>query len=192
MKKRFLTILSVFTLLILSACNNGEIKDARNWPVPDFTYTDQNNESFGLSDLDGKVWVADFIWTNCPDICMPMTFNMAKLQKMAKEEKIDNIEFVSFSIEPDVDTPEVLKEYSKANNADLTNWHFLTGYSQKEIEEFAVEHFKTLVQKAEGSDYVVHQSYFFLVNQEGKIQKIYSGFEDVPYEEIIDDIKTLQ
>ncbi|MED3553505.1 SCO family protein [Cytobacillus praedii] len=192
MKMRLLIIISVLTVILLSACSNGELKDARNWPVPDFTFTDQNNKSFGLSDLKDKVWIADFIYTACPDICQPMTFNMSKLQEMAKKEKIDNIEFVSFSVDPTVDKPEVLAEYSKLFNADLKKWHFLTGYEQKEIEAFAMEHFKTIVQKPANDDYVIHQSYFYLVNKEGKIQKLYSGDKEVPFEEIIDDIKTLQ
>lgn len=192
MKIRILTIISILTLLLLSACGKGEIKDAKNWPVPDFTFTDQNNKSFGLADLKGKVWVADFIYTACPDICQPMTFNMSKLQEMAKKEEIDNIEFVSFSVDPSVDKPEVLAEYSKLFNADLKNWHFLTGYAQKDIEAFAMENFKTIVQKPENSDTVIHQSYFYLVNQEGKILKLYSGDKEVPFEDIIDDIKTLQ
>jgi protein SCO1 len=192
MKIRILSIISILTLLVLSACGKGEIKDAKNWPVPDFTYTNQNNETFGLADLKGKVWIADFIYTACPDICPPMSFNMSKLQEMAKKEKIDNIEFVSFSIDPAVDKPEVLTEYSKLFNADLKNWHFLTGYEQKDIEAFAMEHFKTIVQKPSGEDYVMHQPYFYLINQEGKIQKLYNGNEEVPFEEIIDDIKTLQ
>lgn len=178
-------------MLLLSACGKGEIKDAKNWPVPEFTFTDQNNKSFGLADLKGKVWVADFIYTACPDICQPMTFNMSKLQDMAKKEEIDNIEFVSFSIDPTVDKPEVLSDYSKLFNADLKNWHFLTGYEQKDIEAFA-KGFKTIAQKPENSDIVIHQSYFYLVNQEGKIQKLYSGDKEVPFEEIIEDIKTLQ
>lgn len=191
MKIRILTIISIFTVLLLSACGKGEIKDAKNWPVPEFTFTDQNNKSFGLADLKGKVWVADFIYTACPDICQPMTFNMSKLQDMAKKEEIDNIEFVSFSIDPTVDKPEVLSDYSKLFNADLKNWHFLTGYEQKDIEAFA-KGFKTIAQKPENSDIVIHQSYFYLVNQEGKIQKLYSGDKEVPFEEIIEDIKTLQ
>ncbi|MEH7523640.1 SCO family protein, partial [Bacillus sp. JJ1503] len=80
MKTRVMTIIiSILTIFLLSACGNSEIKDAKNWPVADFTFTDQNNKSLGLSDLNGKVWVADFIYTNCPDVCLPMTFNMAKL-----------------------------------------------------------------------------------------------------------------
>lgn len=193
MKYKFLTmIIIVFTLMVMTACGKGEIKDAKNWPVADFTFTDQNQQSIGLSDLKGKVWVADFIYTNCPDICLPMTFNMAKLQKLTKEEKIENIQFVSFSVDPEVDTPEVLTKYSSNFDIDYSNWHFLTGYKQEEIEKFAMSNFKTIVKKPQNDPNVIHQSYFYLVNQEGKIMKVYSGLEDIPYEEIISDIKTLQ
>ncbi|WNS73903.1 SCO family protein [Bacillus sp. DTU_2020_1000418_1_SI_GHA_SEK_038] len=193
MKFRFMTIiLSILTVLILSACGQSEIKDAKNWPVADFTFTDQNNKSLGLSDLKGKVWVADFIYTNCPDVCLPMTFNMAKLQDLAKKEEIENIEFVSFSIDPEIDSPEVLTAYAGHFDVDFNNWHFLTGYKQEEIEKFAMDNFKTLVKKPENDPNVIHQTYFYLVNGEGKIMKLYSGLDDIPFEEIINDIKTLQ
>lgn len=192
MKSRIFTIISIFTVLILSACGQGEIKDAKNWPIEDFTFTNHEDKSLGLSDLKGKVWVADFIFTNCTTICIPMTSNMVKLQKMAKDENIKNIEFVSFSVDPNVDTPKVLTEYGKQYNADMKNWHFLTGYSQEEIEKFALKNFKALVKKPKTDDQVIHQTYFYLVNQEGKIMKYYSGVAEIPFDEIIKDIKTLQ
>lgn len=65
---------------------------------------------------------------------------------MAKKEKLD-VEFVSFSVDPEIDKPEMLKQYASKFHADLSNWHFLTGYSQKEIEAFAQKNFKTIVQK---------------------------------------------
>src|SRR5690606_10341973 len=102
------------------------------------------------------------------------------------------IEFVSFSVDPTVDTPEVLTEYGKQFEADFSNWHFLTGYSQKEIETFAMDHFKTIVKKPENNPDVIHQSYFYLVDQEGKIQQLYSGLEDIPFDQIISDMKVLQ
>ena len=127
MKLRSLTILMVAAILLLSACGSSGIKDAKNWPVADFAYTDQNGESFGLQDLKGKVWVADFIFTNCDDVCLPMTANMKKLQEEVEKEGIENIQFVSFSVDPTVDTPEILTEYGKQFSADFNNWHFLTG-----------------------------------------------------------------
>ncbi|MBS4190912.1 SCO family protein [Bacillus sp. FJAT-49705] len=192
MKFRIITIITILTVFVLSACGKSEIQDAKNWPIADFTYTDNNNETFGLADLKGKVWVADFIYTNCPTVCLPMTFNMAKLQELAKKEKIENIEFVSFSVDPALDSPEVLTKYAKEFNVDFKNWHFLTGYKQEEIEKFAMDNFKTIVKKPENDPDVIHQTYFYLVNQEGKIMKMYSGDKETPYDEIIKDIKTLQ
>ncbi|WP_409973602.1 SCO family protein [Bacillus sp. Bva_UNVM-123] len=192
MKLRMFAIITIFTMLLLSACGKGEIKDAKNWPIQDFTFMNQENKSFGLSDLKGKVWVADFIFTNCEDVCMPMTANMVKLQEMVKKEKIKNIEFVSFSVDPTVDTPEVLTDYGNQYHADMSNWRFLTGYKQEEIENFAMKNFKTLVKKPKTGDQVIHQTYFYLVNQEGKIMKFYPGLADIPFDEIMKDIKTLQ
>ncbi|WP_044748358.1 SCO family protein [Bacillus alveayuensis] len=189
MKKWRITLL-VFSFILLSACGN-KIPDAKNWPIADFTFTDQNGQPFGLEDLKGKVWVADFIFTNCETVCPPMTAHMAKLQDMAKEEGL-NVEFVSFSVDPENDKPEILKQYVEKFDADLSNWHLLTGYSQEEIETFAQENFKAIVKKPQQGDQVIHGTDFYLVDKEGKIVKYYSGVTDTPYEEILKHIKALQ
>lgn len=193
MRKRvFAIIVSVFMLLVLSACGQSGIKDALNWELADFKYTNQDNQEIGLKDLEGKVWVADFIFTNCEDVCMPMTANMKKLQDLAKKEGIKNIEFVSFSVDPKVDTPEVLKEFASTYNADFTNWHFLTGYSQEEIEKYAMEYFKAIVKKPQTGDQVIHGTDFYLVDQNGTVMKYYTGLNEIPLDEIMNDIKALQ
>ncbi|MGJ7921802.1 SCO family protein [Neobacillus sp. LXY-4] len=179
-------------LVTLSACGQNEIKNAKNWPVQDFTYTDQNGKPFGLSDLKGKVWVSDFIFTTCADVCMPMTANMSKLQKMLKDEGIKDVELVSFSVDPTVDNPEQLKMFADNFEADFSNWHFLTGYSQEEIEKKALKDFKAVVKKPVNEDQVIHGIDFYLIDQEGKIVKYYDGLNEIPYKEIIRDIKTLQ
>ena len=184
-------LLVVIVMFILSACGQG-IKDAKNWPVGDFTYTNQNGKPFGLRDLEGKVWVTNFIFTNCDDVCLPMTANMKKLQDLAAEEGIKNIEFVSFSVDPAVDSPEVLTDFGKSFNADFKNWHFLTGFEQTEIEKFALTDFKTLVKKPESGDQVIHGTDFYLISGEGKIMKYYTGLAEIPLDEIIRDIKSIQ
>lgn len=179
-------------ILLLSACGNSGINDPLNWQLDDFTFTNQDGEEFGKEDLKGKVWVSDFIFTACTTSCPTLTFNMTKLQKMAEEEGIENVEFVSFSIDPEVDTPEVLKEYGNGFGVDYRNFHFLTGYDQRFIEDFARENFKALVNKPDNQDQVIHQNYFYLVNQEGVIMQYYSGASEVPYADIINDMKALQ
>ncbi|BBP90159.1 hypothetical protein BsIDN1_37770 [Bacillus safensis] len=80
----------------------------------------------------------------------------------------------------------------KAYPLSFKNWDFLTGYSQSEIEKFAMKKsFKTIVKKPEDEDQVIHQSLFFLVNQDGKVMKNYDGVQNTPYDDIIKDIKTL-
>jgi len=177
---------------VLSGCGENKIKNPLNWSVPDFNYQNQNGEEFGLKDLEGKVWLADFIFTNCDDVCWPMTANMKKLQDKAEEEGIENIQFVSFSVDPAIDTPEVLIEFADKFQVDYSNWHFLTGYSQEEIEQFALENFNEIVVKPESGDQVVHGTSFYLVDQEGYIMKRYTGLNEIPMEEIIRDIQTLQ
>jgi len=192
MGRKGYAILLVLFLMLLSACGQNEIPNAKNWPVKDFTYTDQNEKPFGLSDLKGKVWVSDFIFTSCADVCYPMTFNMAKLQKMLKDEGIKDVELVSFSVDPTVDTPERLKMFAENFEADFSNWHFLTGYTQEEIEQKALKDFKAVVKKPQNEDQVIHGIDFYLMDQDGNIVKYYDGLDEIPYKEIIKDIKTLQ
>lgn len=191
-RKRYGLILVLLLSVILTSCGQKEIKNAKNWPLQDFTYTDQDGKTFGLSDLEGKVWVSDFIFTTCVDVCMPMTANMAKLQTKLKDEGIKNVELVSFSVDPAVDNPDQLKMFSKNFNADLKNWHFLTGYKQEEIEQFALKNYKTIVKKPVNEDQVIHGTDFYLVDKNGTIVKYYNGLEESSFKEIINDIKTLQ
>lgn len=191
-KKASAFVILIILSIILSACGQNEIENAKNWPVNDFTYTDQNGKSFGLSDLKGKVWVSDFIFTSCADVCLPMTANMAKLQKMLKDEGIKDVELVSFSVDPTVDTPDRLKLFADNFEADYSNWHFLTGYTQEEIEQKALKDFKAVVKKPENEDQVIHGIDFYLMDQDGKIVMYYDGLEENTYKQIIKDIKTLQ
>lgn len=192
MKWKPVFLFIIISILLLSACGQKEIKNAKNWPVNDFTYTDQNNKPFGLKDLKGKIWISDFIFTRCTDICPPMTANMAKLQQMVKNQGLKNVEFVSFSVDPTVDSPDSLSKFAAKFGADTKSWTFLTGYSQKSIENFALKNFKAWVKKPKEGDQVIHGSDFYLIGQDGKIKKTYSGYKNVPFDEIINDIKTLQ
>jgi protein SCO1/2 len=184
LKKTFyLGFLALF--LVLSACSSEKKGD----PIEDFTFADQDGKPFGLKDLEGKVWVADFVFTNCTTVCPPMTMNMSELQKMVKEENLEDVHFVSFSVDPEVDTPEALKQYGQSFGADFSSWHFLTGYSQKEIENWVPKNFKTVVKKPRDDDQVVHGTRFYLVNKHGEIIADYPGDKDVPFKQIVKDIK---
>ncbi|WP_369899842.1 SCO family protein [Bacillus manliponensis] len=192
--KRFrktIGLLTIFCLMVLAGCNQEvKLRGSLDMDLEDFSYINQNGEKFGKKDLKGKVWVSDFIFTNCTTVCSPMTANMAKLQKMAKDEGLD-VEFVSFSVDPEVDSPEVLKTFVERFTDDTSNWNLLTGYSLEHIKGFAKDNFKTLVDKPEGQDQVMHGTKFYLIDQKGLIVKEYSGLSNPPYEEILRDIERL-
>ncbi|WP_283152964.1 SCO family protein [Guptibacillus hwajinpoensis] len=190
MKNRLLLVTVITLLVILAACGK-DVPDDLDWEVQDFTYTDHTKSEFGLNDLEGKVWIADFIFTNCETVCPPMTANMSQLQDKLNQADV-NVELVSFSVDPERDTPEQLVTFSEKFDADLSNWHFLTGYNEEEIKGFAENSFKTAVDADPSSDQFIHGTNFYLVNKEGIAVKKYSGYSNVPFEEIVDDVKALQ
>ncbi|MBO8162873.1 MAG: SCO family protein [Brevibacillus sp.] len=181
---------AALALLLTGVFSTGTATPKLGWKVSDFTFVDQEGQPFGLSNLKGDIWLADFIFTNCNTVCPPMTANMADLQRQLAKEGIQ-VQIVSFSVDPAKDTPDVLKEFGRAFDADLSRWHFLTGYSLDEIQKLALESFKTSVQPAADSDQVVHGTSFYLVDQAGYVAYRYDGLNP-PYETIINDIKTLR
>lgn len=185
-----LAVVMLAVTMIISACGKPQLANALNWNLDSFTYTNQEDKEFGTKDLTNKVWIANFIFTNCETVCPPITAHMAKLQRMMKKENVP-VEFVSFSIDPENDTPEALKSFAQQFTEDFSNWTFLTGYSQETIEKQAKTQFHELVQKTDASTQVTHGTHLFLVDKDGKIMKSYSGFANVPYKEIVQDAKTL-
>lgn len=183
-----LVFLSLVGILLLTAC--GRPPTTLKWPVEEFAFTNQEGQPFGLADLEGKVWVADFVFTNCVTVCLPMTTNMLSLQEKARDEGVD-ITLVSFTVDPDRDSPEVLRAYGESYEVDFNNWHFVTGYTSDEIKQFSEKSFKSLVIQESNSDQVSHGTAFFLVNDEGVIVQRYEGSFDAPIDQMISDAKAL-
>ncbi|OYD07447.1 SCO family protein [Paludifilum halophilum] len=163
--------------------------------LPAFTYTDQEGERFGSEDLRGKVWLADIIFTRCPDICSPMTANMARLQRRLAEEGLD-VQMVSFSVDPIHDRPEVLKRYGRNLKVDFSNWTFLTHHSEPEMHQFLKSAFQTPIEKntPESVDdelTIDHSAQIFLIDASGKIAGSYNGLRP-DFEQVIRDVASLQ
>ncbi len=153
--------------------------------VPDFSLTNQQGKPLALSDMMGKIWVADFIFTNCPTICPAMTAEMARLQS---EFVAEPVYFVSFSVDPARDTSEVLSRYAKEYGADDRRWHFLTG-EKEGIYELAKDGF-SLAAGHKGSE-ILHSTRFVLVASDGQIYGHYDSRSQPAMLRLRRDIKTL-
>lgn len=177
---------------LLASCGSYKFEPELDIQVEDFTQTNQNNEEVTLDTLKGKPWLAMFIFTNCNSICPPMTYNMAEVQQALIDNKVEDYNIVAFSIDPAVDTPEVLTKYLSAYTvADASKWQLLTGYEQEYIEQFARKSFNSHVKNDPNTDQVIHMASFYLVNTDGIVVKDYNGTTDVPVETIVADIKAL-
>ena len=153
--------------------------------VPNFSLTDQQGKPLALSDMIGKIWVADFIFTNCPTICPAMTSEMARLQS---EFVAEPVYFVSFSVDPERDTSKVLSRYAKEYGADDRRWHFLTG-EKEGIYELAKDGF-SLAAGHKGSE-ILHSTRFVLVTSDGQIYGHYDSRSGPAMLRLRRDIKAL-
>jgi protein SCO1/2 len=163
---------------------------AAGWEVNSFDYINQDGEAFGSNDLKGQYWIANMIFASCPTVCLTMTPNMVSLQEEVNRENI-NLQFISFTVDPDFDGPEGLKKYGQAYGVDFNNFNFLTGYSAEEIAKFAEQSFKSLVQEIPDSNDIMHNVNFFLVDGDGTVVRIYGGTTDFNAKDIIKDLKSI-
>lgn len=152
--------------------------------IKDFILTDSNGNDFGLKHLKDKVWIADFMFTTCGDICPIMTKNMSSLFRSFDLEK--DIEFVSITVNPENDTQKVLGDYAQKYKADTSQWHFLTG-KREDIKKISIESFKIGSIK----DPIFHSSKFVLVDKHGIIRGYYEGTEDKEVSKLFKDAAKL-
>jgi cytochrome oxidase Cu insertion factor (SCO1/SenC/PrrC family) len=141
--------------------------------VPEFSLTEASGEQVALADLRGKPWVADLIFTSCAGVCPRMTKEMATLRKSVAD--VPGVRFVSFSVDPATDTPEVLRAYAARFTDDRSGWLFLTG-DDATIRRVAAEGFLLPVQDgdtARGDEAVLHSSRFVLVDAAGRVRGTY-------------------
>ena len=138
--------------------------------VPPFQLIDQNNQPFGSAQLLGKIWIADFIYTTCPGPCPMISSRMSEMQKPL--EKTD-VQLVSFSVDPEKDTPEVLRTYAEKLHARDERWKFLTG-DRATIYNLSQNGFK-LAATNDASGIPLHSSRLILVDRSGVIRGYYDA-----------------
>ncbi len=140
--------------------------------VPNFNLVNQNGHPFGSAQLNGKIWIADFIFTNCPGPCPMISTRMSELQKPL--EKTD-VHLVSVSVDPERDTPEILRGYAEKLHAQSNRWDFLTG-SRPAIFSLSRDGFKLGVSgDGDEAGVPVHSTRIVLVDRHGTIRGYYDA-----------------
>lgn len=161
--------------------------------VPDFSLTERSRKQIKLSDLQGKIWIADFFYSTCKDTCPLQSAEMARLQN--EMENKSNLQLVSISVDPEHDVPEVLSRYADRFKADADRWLFLTG-SKRQIYRLVQEGFRLSAAPAsyrEGKelDPILHSSRFVLVDGKGQIRGYYDSSDGEALKRLRRDLKTL-
>jgi protein SCO1/2 len=157
------------------------------WEAPAFSAIDQNGQPITEKNLRGQVWVADFIFTRCTSACPLLTAKMILLQRAVRHP---NIRFISFSVDPDYDTPAILKQYAATWKGDESRWLLLS--TDREMLYHTAAGMKVAVLPTDDRDNpILHSSLFFLVDQQGRIRGIYDSSTDGAMRQLADDAVTL-
>lgn len=148
---------------------------AVNRQVAEFSLTERDGSTVTRAALRGRVWIADFIFSQCGSICPVMTRRMRMLDDELKGRISGKVLFVCFSVDPARDTPSMLREYATKHKVSRANWLFLTG-DKPLIYSLARNSFGIEVQDAlPGEDQILHSSRIFLVDGEGRIRGSYAA-----------------
>ena len=158
--------------------------------ISNFSLTNQNGELINQEFYQNKIYIADFFFTTCPDICPKMTENMGYLQNELKNQT--DVLLVSFSVTPNIDSVNVLRAYADLKGVDDSKWNLFTG-SKKDIYELARKSFLVAKNDGDGGKYdMIHTENFVLIDKENRIRGFYDGTNEVEMNKLLKDVKILQ
>lgn len=149
------------------------ISDTTQHFIPEFSFVNQEGQMKGKADMLGKITVVDFFFTSCPSICPVMSKEMERVNDMFRDEPV--VQILSISIDPEYDTPEILKEYADKHNAEAGKWDFLSG---DKLATYELARCGFVIPTIDGfgvPDDFVHSDKFILVDELGRIRGYYSG-----------------
>jgi protein SCO1/2 len=151
--------------------------------VPDFELVDQSNRQFlSASTLRGKVWIADFIFTNCAGPCPRMSAQMRQV-----DNALHDVKFVSFTVDPARDTPEVLAKYAEHYQAEPGTWYFLTG-PQQALHNLA----RNVFMLGDVNGDLQHSTRFVLIDKQSRVRGYYLTADEDAIPRVIADAKQVQ
>lgn len=170
--------------------NQNEITNKIKHKIDRFSFINQDSLIITDNTIEDKIHVANFVFTRCGSICPSMTKNMKIVSD--KLQNSDKVIFLSYSVTPWIDSPDVLKKYKQRFQISNKNWHFLTGaksdiYSLARKSYFAEEE----IGYSKDSTEFMHTEHFILVDKNKRIRGIYNGTLELDMQQLIEDIHSL-
>ena len=162
---------------------------AKYHKISDFKLTNQNGKEITQANYEDKIYVADFFFTTCQDICPVMTKNMYQLQEELKND--NEILLLSHTVIPEVDTIEQLKEYAIENKVDDSKWNLVTG-DKKQIYELARKSYLAVEDSNFNEFDMIHTENFMLIDKEKQIRGFYDGTNSEEINRLLKDIEILK
>ncbi|WP_242927070.1 SCO family protein [Pontibacter vulgaris] len=156
--------------------------------VPSFKFVSQQGQSITEKQLAGGIYVANFFFATCPDVCKKMSSQMVRVQEAF--ENNPSVKLVSYTVNPEHDSVEVLANYAAMYGAMPGKWFFLTGEREK-IYELAKKGFYLPVQQVAGQQDFIHSEKFMLVDKEQHVRGIYDGTDPAEVDRLITEINVL-
>ncbi|MDE2849398.1 MAG: SCO family protein [Acidobacteriota bacterium] len=154
--------------------------------LPQWRLVDQNGEAFGSDDLAGEVYVASFLFTRCATVCPRLTASLRQLERRYREEGVEDVRLVSFTVDPAHDTPDLLRDYARSRSLDLERWSLVTG-AEPEMRSVVVDGFALPMGErldlAGGLVDVAHAARLALVDRDGGVRGYY-GSDAVGLDEV--------
>ena len=158
----------------------------KNHNIADFNLINQNGKKITNKDYEGKIYIADFFFTRCQNICIAMAYNMSELQEFYKNDT--DIMFLSHSVTPLIDSVAVLKEYAMNKGVIDGKWNVTTG-EKKHIYELARKSYFAVLDEGNGDENdFIHTEQFVLVDKKRRIRGYYDGTNDQEMEKLKEDI----
>jgi protein SCO1 len=158
-----------------------------------FALVDQAGRPFSERSLEGKPWVANFIFSRCPNICPLFTAKLKSVQEAAHRDRLD-VRFVSLTVDPEYDVPDVLRAYAERQKLDLSDWSFVTG-TRAALRHLIVDELKVHMQRGSSPDdlaAIAHGSHFALVDGNRRIRGYYRFDDAEALEALKRDLRRLR
>ncbi|GGD57905.1 hypothetical protein GCM10011514_22520 [Emticicia aquatilis] len=201
MKKLIPVILFCITTISIISCENSSRKlpilgerefingDSVYHTIPDFSFTNQDNQTITHKNYEGKIYIADFFFTTCPTICPIMKKQMLRVYEKFKENP--KVGILSHSIDPRHDSVQVLKEYAARLGVKSKMWNFVTGEKAKIYEIGEKSYYVTAGEDSTAAGGIIHSGAFILVDTKRRVRGIYDGTKETDVTKLIKDMEVL-